>query len=102
MFDNNGEMTPPTRSQTWRRGRWLDRDRVTNGDAIIIDENLLDKSTQDSLPLVEVEVCAGASQLLREAGDIVDELQVVLRRRHASFNLPDCMLELGTDRKSVV
>src|SRR5262245_4178575 len=91
-------MTPPTRSQTWRRGRWLDRDRVTNDDAIIIDENLLDKGTQDPVPLLEAEMGSVGSQLLGEAGDVVDELQVVLRRRRARFDLFDSMVELGTLR----
>src|SRR4029453_11652769 len=80
-----GVMTPPTRSQTWRGRRRLDRDRVANDDAIIIDEDFLYKGAQDPLPLLEAEVCTGASQLLRETRDVVDELQVVLRRRRASF-----------------
>src|ERR1041385_5154955 len=93
-----GGVDPPTRSQTWRRGRWLDRDRVTNDDAIIIDENLLYKSAQDSLPLLETEVGAAGLQLLGEAGDVIDELQVVLRRRCTRFVLFDCMFEFGTLR----
>ena len=79
-FASSGEMTAPTQKVTWVIGACWGRDRVSDGDRVVVaaDEHFADDEAQDSLLFFEVELVESVGEAAEEALEGVGEFEVGL------------------------